>query len=126
MLQPSLYRAYLPFLMCSIVLFGSCKKKEGEHLPPKKMEAVLYDITLAETFSTMSPDNSHTGGAKNTDSLAAYYRQIFARHHITQQQFTESMTWYKNHQEDLDSLYTNISAKADIVVQEENKRVNKK
>ncbi len=46
------------------VIAGSCKKKEGEHLPAKKMEAVLIDVSLAESYSTMSAGNNHFGGAK--------------------------------------------------------------
>ena len=47
-------------------------------------------------------------GAKNLDSLSAYYKDIFAHYHVTQAQFTESMDWYKNHPDDLDTMYNEM------------------
>jgi hypothetical protein len=94
-----------------MLLFVSCKNKKkdsGDHLPPKLMQQVLLDINLAEAYSNMVKDSTHKGNTKNLDSLAVYYRDIFAHHKITQQQFDNSMNWYKLHPDDLDTLYSNI------------------
>ena len=113
-------------LILSLPLFYiACKKNSGDHLPSKKMEQVMLDISIAETYSTMARDNTHLAGFKNTDSLSLYYRDIFAHHHITQQQFIASLNWYKAHPEELDSIYTNVTALADKYLDEENKKVKK-
>jgi hypothetical protein len=43
--------------------------------------------------------------------LSVYYQEIFAHHNITQEQFIESLAWYKNHPEELDTLYNNLIPK---------------
>lgn len=72
------------------------------------MEKVLLDISLAEAYSTMVKDSLHKAGPKHLDSLSVYYKDIFAHHHVTETQFTSSMNYYKNHPDDLDTIYNNI------------------
>lgn len=89
---------------------GSCNMnaEKDAHLPKEKMQQILLDINLAEAYSTMAKDSLHKTGAKNIDSLAAYYTAIFRHHKITQQQFQSSLAWYKLHPNDMDSLFNNI------------------
>jgi len=68
------------------------------------------DVSLAETYSTMTSDNQHTRGVKNSDSLSVYYKTIFAHYDITQNEFDESMQWYKAHPEELDTVYSHMIA----------------
>ena len=96
--------------------FNSCKKFSGSHLPSKTMEQVLFDVSLAESYSSMARDNNHIQGAKNSDSLAGYYKQIFEHYHITQDEFDKSLAWYKNHPDDLDTLYSKVIIRADKMV----------
>lgn len=103
-------RTLLIALTVSVAL-PACKNNSGfsgDHLSPKVMQNVLLDINLAEAYSLTIKDSLHRTGAKNMDSLAVFYKDIFAHYHITQEQFTESLNWYKNHAEDLDSAYTNM------------------
>ena len=72
------------------------------------MVAVLKDINIAESYSAIVKDSLHNPGMKNTDSLAQFYREIFAHYHITEEEFNASMDWYKSNPESLDSLYTKI------------------
>ncbi len=83
----------------------------------------MLDISMAESYSVMARDNAHPPGTKNTDSLAAYYQQVFAHHRITQEQFKASLGWYKTHPEELDSLYSRISAEVDKTLEVENKKL---
>lgn len=69
------------------------------------MEKLLLDLNLAESYCVMVKDSMHHGGTKNLDSLAVYYKTIFAHYNITDEQFTENLEWYKNHPADLDSIY---------------------
>ncbi len=115
--------ALLAFTLLFTVV--ACKKDNGDHLPPQKMEQVLMDMSIAETYSAMLHDNSHPPGSKNTDSLTSYYKDIFAHHHITREQFKNSLDWYKQHPDDLDTIYTNLSAKADKDLENENNKAKK-
>ena len=117
-------RHYFLFALLAFTVVG-CKPSANEHLPPAKMEQVMYDISIAETYSSQNKDNTHIGGSKNIDSLGAYYKEIFAHYNITQEEFTKSLKWYKYHPDDLDSLYTHMSAKAEKQQAEEAKRLKK-
>lgn len=93
-----------------ILLFG-CNKGGGasdEHLPPKLMQKVMMDVAEAETYCTHVQDNVHRGSMKNTDSLSAYYKTIFSHYKISQDEFYNSLEWYKNHPEELDSVYAKM------------------
>jgi hypothetical protein len=110
-------------LMIAVVLFAAaCKQTNEEHLPVKKMEEVLLDVNIAEAYSSMNRDKTHVNGMKNMDSLAVYYNGIFARHHITYDQFMTSLNWYKKHETDLDTVYTHILVKVEQLVTAENKK----
>jgi hypothetical protein len=99
------------FFIASFTLL-SCKNNNngytGNHLPPKVMQKVLLDINLAEAYCSQEKDSLHKHGEKNLDSLAVHYKDILAHYKITDKQFTESLTWYKNHADKLDTLYSNI------------------
>ena len=104
-------------LVLSVIVAGSvfgCSRKPGAgdaHLPQKLMQKVLLDMTLAEGYSTMLKDSLHKAGTKNYDSLAVFYKDIFAHHKISQEQFTESLDWYKGHPEEMDSAYNVMMTK---------------
>jgi len=68
------------------------------------MQQILLDINIAEVYSTMVHDSLHTAGAKNEDSLAMYYNDIFAHHKVSRQEFEKSLAWYKAHPDDMDSM----------------------
>jgi hypothetical protein len=92
-------------------LWLSCKSNanyNGDHLPPKVMQKVLMDISLAEAYSAVVKDSLHKGGSKNIDSLTVYYKDIFAHYHITEDQFKESLDWYKSHPAEMDTMYSNL------------------
>lgn len=101
------FQRYIVFLF----VFGAavaCKQATGYHLPPKTMKSVLLDISVAEAYSMQVKDSLHRGGGKNYDSLAIYYGYIFDHYKITEDQFRQSMDWYKNHSTELDSLCTDL------------------
>ena len=97
------------FFVCLFgVAFLGCNSMPGAHLPKKTMEDVLFDITLAESYSTVGRDNQHIAGTKNVDSLTVYYKEIFAHNHITEADFSNSMIWYKKHPDQLDTIYNHV------------------
>jgi len=97
-------------LLCFILLATACKMPDenDNHLSPERMANLMVDIHLAETYSTLVKDSTHTPGKKNPDSLAAFYKDIFAHHHTTMEEFSKSLTWYKAHPNEMDSLYNGM------------------
>ena len=102
-------------VLVAFLLAVSCKQDKGgavataDHLPPKTMEKVLYDIQLADVYSSsVVVDSVHRFGDKNIDSLAKYYNEVFKHHHITYEQFNNSIGWYKENPAQLDSIYTAV------------------
>jgi hypothetical protein len=96
------------FLIASIlvVLLAACN--DDGNTPPvstEKMGQILTDIQLAEVYSSMVDDSLHRVMPKNQDSLAVYYKEIFAHHQVTQEEFQKAMDWYKSNPEMLDSAY---------------------
>ncbi len=84
---------------------ASCKYKSA-HLPPQKMEAVLEDLHLAEAYSiVVQQDSTHQGEERHADSLAAYYQLVLRHHNITLKELEESLVWYKQNAQELDSIY---------------------
>jgi len=95
-------------LLASLMFWCACKNNgnTGYHLPPKTMGKLLVDIHLAEAYSSLvKKDSANIWAQKNYDSLASYYKDILAHYNITQEQFGQSMDWYRTHPADLDSIY---------------------
>lgn len=75
------------------------------------MQEILLDIQLAEAYNSMlKPDSNAAPNKpiKNIDSLAQYYNIILSRHKVTYSQFKESMDWYRQNPDKLDSIYAHI------------------
>jgi hypothetical protein len=91
------------------LLLLSCKTDKKEHMPPQKMKALLTDIHLAEAYSLMLKKNTLSqASGKDIDSLSVYYATIFKHHGVSIRSFDESLDWYKDHPEELDSVYQNM------------------
>lgn len=92
-----------------LLTFIACNKPTGNRLPLAKMAQILTDIQMAEVYSTMvKKAPQQRGFDRNMDSLALYYKEIFAHYNITQQQFDESIQWYKAHPDEMDSIYVKM------------------
>lgn len=102
---------FAAILLSCCLLTASCSRKTGDeaHLSAQTMQNILTDIHMAEVYSSMvGQDSLHPITEKNPDSLAHYYREIFAHHKVTPEEFKQSMNWYKLHPEQLDSIYARI------------------
>jgi len=83
-------------ILISTVLFFSCKSSvPNDVLPPKKMQAVLWDVMQADEMAEYysASDSSFMGLSKHVD----YYQKVFAIHKIKKEDFTRSLTYYENH-----------------------------
>jgi len=96
-------------LAALMLLAASCGRQQENHLSPRKMQEVLLDINLAEGYSmTLHPDSTKRNVERNLDSLAVFYKSVLKHHGISQQDFEQSLDWYKHHPEELDSIYAAI------------------
>ena len=89
------------------ILFLSCKSSVPKDvLPPKKMQAVLWDVMQADETAEYysSSDSSFRELPKHVD----YYEKIFAIHKITRKDFTRSLSYYQNHPASLKSILDSL------------------
>src|SRR5579875_3304443 len=102
---------YISALLVAFLMLGCKNPVSNDHLPPKEMGNILIDLHLAEVYSDYAyKDTAKRIPVKNLDSLSVFYKDVFAHYHTTQQQFDNSLKWYKQHPEDLDSIYSNMVA----------------
>jgi hypothetical protein len=79
-----------------VVLLFSCKSSVPKDvLPPKKMQAVLWDVMQADEMAEYysGKDSTFRGLAKHVD----YYQKVFSIHKINKEDFTRSLTYYEDH-----------------------------
>jgi hypothetical protein len=97
--------------MC-LLLMASCKykpKKKEDHLPRELMQKALLDVNIAEAYSTLVKDSTYNKTVgKNFDSLAVYYKSILAHHKISAEAFSNSLNWYKQNPDEMDSIYVKM------------------
>ena len=98
----------LRILLFAVLCF-SCKSSiPKDVLPPKKMQAVLWDVMqadeLAEYYSAQ--DSSFRSLFKHID----YYHKVFAVHKIRKENFTKSLAYYENHPSKLKPILDSIQS----------------
>lgn len=109
--------------MALCLCFIACKQ-EAYHLPQDKMENLLLDIQLAEVYSTMAGyDTAQHITLKNTDSLAKFYTEVLQHHQVSLEQFRQSLDWYRQKPDVLDTIYSKVMTK---LTRESQKMQNKK
>ena len=100
------YRCAFLFFVFGCV---SCSEQPSSRLTAAKMQRVLYDLHLAEAYSTIvGEDSTHRRNERNKDSLAVYYASILRHHNLTLDEFQQSLQWYKQRPEQLDSVYSKM------------------
>ena len=80
---------------------GCGKKIPDDIIQPDAMESLLYDYHLA---STMSSSVSYTENYKKD----AYFKYVFQKHHVTEEEFDSSMVWYTRNSDQLATIYQNL------------------
>lgn len=101
------------FLIFFLLIFtAGCGKKDkipGDVLPQKKMQAVLWDMMRVDQFLADYVLNKDSSKNKTTESLL-YYKQVFAIHKISKEEFQHSFAYYKTHPVLLKTIMDSISA----------------
>jgi len=102
------------FIFFLALLMVNCNNNKGI-LPQKKMTQVLLELHLAEALAQHLPKDSLQNEIKNQDSLAIFTKEIFTHNKVTEKEFLQSIEWYKNKPELLDSMYQNILSEIAIL-----------
>jgi hypothetical protein len=104
-------RPILLFVFIIMLLSAGCTnqyKIPGDILPKNKMEKVLWDMILADRYSTLILAKDSTKDIKHESFIL--YEQVFSVHKITRDEFIKSFKYYLDRpdisQVMLDSLAT--------------------
>lgn len=91
------------------MLQASCKSlPDNPPVPAAKMQKILLDIQIAETYSMGLGDSVTNKFEKNYDSLGTFYQSVFKRYNVSFEQFKDAMAWYEKRPVMMDSLLTNV------------------
>ena len=95
--------------LCLGSILISCSKKEEKIpeniLPKDKMIRLMVDVHIAE--ATIQSRN--LGINDSTKTIAAgYYKNIFEKNRISEQQFRESFLYYSHHLEIFNKIYEEV------------------
>ncbi len=87
----------------------SCSNNEANYkiIDKNNMVDVLVDIHLAD--ATLSIANLKIN--RDTSDIELYYNDIFLKHHITQHQFENSLTYYTSRPKEFEKIYEKVSEK---------------
>ncbi len=92
-----------------LILFVACfscrQAKDQAVIPPEKMQHILLDLHLAESYSLGIGDSVKHRFDRNYDSLAGFYTSILNHYEVDLPQFKKAMTWYQQRPDQMDSLY---------------------
>lgn len=98
----------LPVLFLAVLIFSCKSSVPGDVLPPKKMQAVLWDVMQADAMAEnyAATDSTFRGLSKHVD----YYQKIFAIHKISKEEFTKSLLYYENHPSRLKPILDSVQS----------------
>lgn len=101
-------------LCCWILAACNNKDRIPAHiLSRQKMQAVLWDLMRADQFLGDFVLNKDSSVNRDTSSIRIY-RQVFALHGITKNEFRESFRFYNDHPALMKVIMDSISAKREI------------
>jgi hypothetical protein len=109
------------FCFLTVIFISGCKPEVPKDvLPPKKMQAVLWDVLRADDMANVYAlsDTSFYSFQKH----APYYRTILEVHSITKKDFVNSLEYYKSHPVLLKKILDSIQ----VVAERERVRVESK
>ena len=86
---------FLIFNLFLLLLFPACSNRPSWVLPDKKMEEVLYDITLAQA----EIEHNYTLFNHHPEKKQEVLNKLLKKHKISKQQLDTSLVWYNAHLE---------------------------
>jgi len=94
-------------LLALFFILLSCNSSvHTDILPPKKMQAVLWDMMQADEMAEYysAGDSSFRG----IDKHVVFYQNIFAIHKVTKASFKESLNYYRDHPASLKTIFDSL------------------
>ncbi len=106
---------YLLLIISALLLGGGCTrdtmKQAAPPVSPEVMERLLFDLQVADVYSTMvQPDSLPPVNVKNKDSLAVFYQEVLSHYEMTEEELIAAMKWYEEHPSELEAIYSRIQA----------------
>lgn len=98
---------------CWCVLAASCTQRSADVLPIEKIEAIVLDAQLAEAYVTV-PGSGILPNQK-ADSIHAFYGAICSKNGVSTTQFSESLAWYGKQPATLDTIYTHVVRRLEVL-----------
>ena len=95
-------RKFVELILFVFLLMGCTIRPKGI-LSDKEMEAVLYDMHMAEGVVPAIGING-----SQTDDQDACFRFVLKKHGITKAQFDSSVVWYTAHPKRFDKIYPKV------------------
>ena len=89
------------FILCVLLAVVGCRPRGV--LSNREMRNVLYDLHLAD--GALQVAGYHYG---HDQELAAYYKNVLAKHGITQEQFDSSLVWYTDNPQIFNKIYPKV------------------
>ena len=110
---------FLGHILIAMSLFAllSCEVRMPDYvMPPKKMEAFLYDYHLVQSMT----------GQYSSDEYREklFYSYVFKKHNVEKSRFDSSMQWYNRYPKHLRRMYENLEARLDAEVKRLNNEKN--
>jgi hypothetical protein len=104
------------FLIASFCLLSlGCARNDTKEKAPISsdvMEQILFDLQVADVYSTMvQPDSLPPVNVKNKDSLAQYYSDILAHYKLTEEELRAAMRWYEEHPAELEAIFGRLQSR---------------
>lgn len=98
----------LTAIFCVLFLFG-CTAPEEEIAPDDllskdKFVEVMVDVQLLEAIRKQKMIREDDPTVK----LASWYKEVFQKHSITEEQFTSTFTWYYGHPDEMILIYEEV------------------
>jgi hypothetical protein len=99
-------------------IFVSCSGSDvpKDVMPPEKMQAVLYDVILADELADFSSIQDST--YRELEKRTVLYDSIFQIHNITKQAFHKSFKFYQQRPDLLRTILDSLQAKPDTIPRE--------
>ncbi len=106
---------YLLLIISALLLWGGCTRDVAKQsvppVSPEVMERILFDLQVADVYSTMvQPDSLPPVNVKNKDSLAVFYREIISHYGMTEEDLLTAIRWYEEHPAELEAIFGRIQA----------------
>lgn len=92
-----------------LILWVSCSRADrvpGDLMDPVKMSGILLDMRMASAYNdTYVPDTGSTPMSREL-RIKTLYAQVLELHHTDHERFMESYTFYEDHPDLMQKIYT--------------------